>query len=182
MNVPVCEGCGRAAGVREVYCAACGRDLPGRRVQPSDATPPGWLVAAGARGDGGLFEPLPSVPIVAVDPVAPPRAVAWPAAAPGEAEAEAEPEPELLTLPGGPGWGVRESPREQARQARRRADDVLPQLLEACTDVGATVLTGSAPSASRPQLRALYRLLLVLVVASSLGAVVLLVLHVLLDR
>jgi hypothetical protein len=70
----ICEGCGRAAGAREVYCPACGRQLPGREVPGgSDAAPPGWLVAAGARGEGGYFEPLPSVPVSVADPLAPAR-------------------------------------------------------------------------------------------------------------
>jgi hypothetical protein len=64
MSVVVCEGCGRVAGEREVYCGACGRPLPGRPAGQSDAAPPGWLVAPTARDQAGpWFEPMPTVPM-----------------------------------------------------------------------------------------------------------------------
>ena len=61
----ICEGCGRAPGASELYCSACGRALPGRQAPDggSDSAPPGWLVAADARGESGFFEPLPAMEV-----------------------------------------------------------------------------------------------------------------------
>lgn len=172
MSAPLCEGCGRLAGEREVFCAACGRVLPGRSGEPSDVTPPGWLVSAGAHGDGGLFEPMPSVPLVGLDPPAP-RA-AWPVATEQAEQAE---EAAATVIPlAGPGWRVRQSPAEEVRRREAPPDDMAGEMVLAAVD-GAF-----AAVPARPPLRALGVALLALVALSSLGAAALLVVHLLLGR
>lgn len=157
----LCEGCGRPAGAREVYCAACGRQLPGREAPAgSAAAPPGWLVAADARGEGGFFEPLPSVPVSTTDPMAPARDDA------------------------APGWRVRQSAALTATPAPPPLPPPAPAphaAAEASAPGDAAVAALVVP-ARRPPLRALYVPLLTLVLLSSCGAVALLVLHVALHR
>lgn len=193
MTTLICEGCGRAPASRDVYCTACGRELPGRQAPAAgDAAPPGWLVAAGPRGEGGLFEPLPSVPVSTADPLAPRRA--WPgatgavaAAAVAELEGEDDWAPEggagdtVVTLAGGPGWRVRESarPRVPLPPTLRTAAEAAAGEAGFAAAGGAGALVAGTP---RPPLRALYVPLLALVLLSSCGAVALLVLHVLLHR
>lgn len=195
--VVICEGCGRAPGAREVYCAACGRELPGRALpETSDAAPPGWLVAADARGEGGLFEPLPAVPLSLADPLTPRRS--WPAA-PTAAAAAAATEPtetpaEPVAQESGEAHspiaetavlgGDAASPRDTGRGWRIRESAMPPPPLPLALRTAAE-LPGDAAlvvGARRPPLRALYVPLLALVLLSSCGAVALLVLHVLLHR
>lgn len=153
----ICEGCGRPPAERDVYCTACGRELPGRRDEvegrESDPAPRGWLLAAGTRGEGGVFEPMPMV---------------------------------TLTMPDGPGWRVRaasasapSAPVEAAvtTTAPLRAPAPLrPRPSAAGTGTAATSVADLRP------LRRLYAPLLALVLLSSAGAITLLALHVLLHR
>ncbi len=155
MSVLVCDGCGRVAGEREVYCGACGRLLPGRSVAEPDTAPPGWLVAPTARDrDGPFFEPLPPV-AVAVEP--------GPAAA-----APRVPAYRILS---------QERPDGDGRRAYLPA----PPLPLGGVDAPASGAVAAAPP-PLPALRALLLPLVVLAVGSSAAAVALLVLHLLRDR
>lgn len=169
MSTLICEGCGRAAGAREVYCTACGRSLPGRSVPQaaSDAAPPGWLVAAGAHGEGGFFEPLPALPVS--------LAPAPPKLAPVELGPSDGTGVPLPPVDGGPGWRVRESAAPRAP---------LPPPLRTPAETGGAVADGGAlvVPARRPPLHLLFVPLLAVVLLSSAGAVALLVLHVVLHR
>jgi len=160
VNLVICEGCGRAPGASEVYCAACGRELPGRKSDAdaagSDAAPPGWLVAAGARGEGGFFEPMPTVPV---------------------------------SVPEGPGWRVRATAGVPGAVAVSTVAPAPPPrplpvepgpVTEAAAPVAATHEALVVPR--RAPLRLLYGPLLAVVILSSVGAVTLLVLHVALHR
>jgi hypothetical protein len=178
----LCEGCGRTADDREVFCADCGRDLPGRSVQPSEAAPPGWLVASGRGEAASLFEPLPSVPLLSRDPqvaraawpgrarartaAAEPPAAAAAGAAITVASAAAAGAPALTVAADGPA-------AQPATEVELAGASVapLPPTLPAADGPGAVV-------AERPPLRALYFPLLAVAVLSSIAAVVLLVLHV----
>jgi len=223
MTRALCEGCGRLGGEREVYCPACGRPLPGRTAEPSEAAPPGWLVAS-ERGEGApVFEPLPSVPVMSRDPSAP--GVAWPKASPRTASssgattarspastrgaaATGSAAPLAAALPSGgpstaarpaapsPAWkvqlrGVAGKAHDKAEAAATELDLPAPAGDEPGT--AALVLlpppplplegeVAAAEPAGRPPLRALYLPLLALVVASSVAAVVLLLVHVLQGR
>ena len=157
MTVPlICEGCGRVAGQREVYCGACGRPLPGREADPSDAAPPGWLVTPTPRdGTGPVFEPLPSLPVRAARD-------SWPGAEKGgapEATPAAPFTPEAAAAP------VAAAPVEDVH-----------------TVVAAAAAALVAEQDAHRPLRALYVPLLAICLASSAGAVTLLVLHALLHR
>lgn len=92
----ICEGCGRAPGATEVYCSACGRMLPGRQPPDagSDSAPPGWLVAADGRGEGGVFEPLPAMQVSG---------------------------PGWRQVVGATGWKTRESPQRRAPEPKAEA-------------------------------------------------------------
>lgn len=121
MTAVLCDGCGRLSGPREAYCVACGRPLPGREVEPSGATPPGWLVASERGQQAPVFEPMPAVPVATADPLTPRPAVwqpGWsvrrpPAAAPARG---LPPPPVPLPLPAdAEGSGVAEAPRPALR-------------------------------------------------------------------
>jgi hypothetical protein len=146
------------AGEREVYCGACGRLLPGRTADQSDAAPPGWLVAPTARDQAGpWFEPMPNVPV----PAAP---------EPSTARASA----------GVPAYRIVERPvAERPRAAAPPPPLPMPGAESIAAGGGAAA---SALPSRAPALRVLLVPLLVVALGSSLGAVVLLVLHVLRDR
>jgi hypothetical protein len=149
VSAVVCEGCGRVGGEREVYCAACGRLLPGRTEAQSDAAPPGWLVSPTARDQAGpYFKPMPSVPV---------------------ADAEAP----------SPGYRIIERPQRDPAAPLAPPPPPLPL---AGVEPAASGAAAAPLGARTPPLRALLLPLLVLAVGSSLGAVALLVLHVLHDR
>jgi hypothetical protein len=156
VSVEVCEGCGRAAGEREVWCPACGRGLPGRAVpEESEAAPPGWLVASTPRQQAGpWFEPLPSLPVVSAQSPA-----------------------------GGPGVMPYAARAEAGRGRAGGAVVPLPPPLP-LGGAAAVADAGAAGSllAGAPPLRALLLPLLVVALGSSAAALVLLVLHLLRDR
>jgi hypothetical protein len=174
MSRLLCEVCGRPGAEREVYCGACGNALPGRRTEPAEVAPPGWLMAS-ERGEAApVFEPLPTVPL---RPPADPRetGTAWP----GEATAPAAAILSAVAIrahpgSGGPGWNVRAATGVPSAAG---VDEPAPPPHVASTSDGAAVATPLAPP-----LRALYAPLLAVIVASTLGAALLLALHVLLER
>jgi hypothetical protein len=152
----ICEGCGRAPGAREVYCAACGRELPGRREDGgSDAAPPGWLVAAGAHGEGGYFEPMPTVAVTVPD------GPGWRVRTSGRASAASAVAPPVPAAP-----------------ARLPA----PPAATTSSDSAGNAAAALVIPPRRAPLHLLYAPLLALVILSSTGAVALLALHVLLHR
>jgi len=157
MSVEVCDGCGRVAGEREVYCGACGRELPGRSpaVESSDAAPPGWLVAPTARDrEGPWFEPLPTVAVPAAErPAVQPRGV--------------------------PAYRVAE---EAGRRAATTPAAPPPPPLPVAGAEAAGSGAALAVPVRVPALRALLVPLVVVALGSSAAAVVLLILHVLRDR
>lgn len=170
MSRVLCEGCGRLGGEREVYCPACGRPLPGRTAEPSEAAPPGWLVASERGAGAPVFEPLPSL------------TAALPSGGPSTATYRSAPSPawkvQLRGVAGAAG------PEVPAAGGIETADE---------RDGGTLVLLPPPPlplegeaavldPAARPPLRALYMPLLALVVVSSVAAVVLLLVHVLQGR
>ncbi|HZS15209.1 MAG TPA: hypothetical protein VFC09_11465 [Candidatus Dormibacteraeota bacterium] len=161
MSVLVCDGCGRVAGEREVSCGACGRMLPGRSEDDSAAAPPGWLVAPTARDQAGpWFEPMPAVPLPV--PERPLRAAPPPRSQPTYRVAEERRQPgEARPVPAPP-----------------------PPTLPVPGAEPPVVAGGAAAALSEraPALRALLVPLLLCAVGSSLGAVLLLVLHLLRDR
>jgi len=153
MSVLVCDGCGRVAGEREVYCGACGRLLPGRSVEEPDAAPPGWLVAPTARDrEGPFFEPLPQVAVEPEPAAAPPRVPAY----------------RILS---------QERPDGDGPRAYPPAPPLPVAGVEAPPSGAAAAATPPLPA-----LRALLLPLVVLAVGSSAAAVALLVLHLLRDR
>ena len=153
----ICEGCGRPPAERDVHCPACGRELPGRRDEAEarefDPAPRGWLLAAGARGEGSVFEPMPMVTLTMPDgPGWRVRTASAPAIVPS-APVEA-PVSTVAPLP---------APSQASPSATGTA-------------------TVAAPAADLRPLRRLYAPLLALVLLSSAGAITLLALHVLLHR
>lgn len=155
MSVVVCDGCGRVAGEREVYCGACGRLLPGRSVDETDAAPPGWLVSPTAHDQAGpFFEPLaPAPPPVEPRPAMPQRGV--------------------------PAYRVAEEARRSGEARRPLAPPPPPLPVGAQAGGGGTVTAGVERV---PPLRALLVPLLLLALGSSAAAVALLVVHLLRDR
>jgi hypothetical protein len=153
VNGVLCEGCGRAGGEQEVFCPACGRPLPGRVAAPSEATPPGWLLASGRGSAASFFEPLPAVAVVQADPLAPARASrGWNVRV--NARAEVTPDTDTAVVAAG-------------------AADPEPKAAAASAEPEAAL------DAARPRLRVLYIPLLALIVLSSAAAVLLVVLHLL---
>lgn len=156
MSTPIVCECGRAVAKREVYCSACGRKVPGRvfaATDPgTDAAPPGWLVAADARGESGWFEPMPAVPVSVPD------------------------------------WQEQARPRRVERAAHAGSSPVAmpppvtPARLAPSPPSLAGAVDGGGAGVAVPPLHALQAPLLALVVLSTAGAVLLLVLHVLLGR
>jgi hypothetical protein len=159
----ICEGCGRVAGGREVYCGGCGRALAGREAPASDAAPPGWLVSTSARDQAGpWFEPLP------VSPVAPP------------APKSASPDQTVERMV--PAWSG-EAGSTDARSVPPPLPPILVPQAMLATAQGPTAHSALATEpAPHPPLRILLVPLLALVTLSSIGAIALLLLHVLHDR
>ena len=155
----ICEGCGRPPAERDVHCTACGRELPGRRDEvegrESDPAPRGWLLAAGARGEGGVFEPMPMVTLTMPD------GPGWRVRAASASASLAAPMAPI------------EAPVSTVAP--------LPAPSQASPSAAGSG-TAAAPAADLRPLRRLYAPLLALVLLSSAGAIALLALHVLLHR
>jgi hypothetical protein len=126
--------------------------------EESDAAPPGWLVASTARQQAGpWFEPLPALPVVSAGSHA-----GGPGLTPYAPRAEAGRR--------GPGEAVVPVP-------------VPPPLPMAAGAAPGGLAAGSgAVAAGSPPLRVLLVPLVVVAMASSVAAVVLLLLHLLRDR
>lgn len=162
----ICEGCGRRAGAGERSCPACGRPLPG--AEASDA-PLGWVTAPLAvTGPGEEGEPAGAAAVPAEDEdessLFLPEAVR---AERGHArEGAGGPPPDRASrpvdLPGGTGWRVRASAFPAAPEAATPAEAAAPP---------------RPPRASLPGW--VYPVLVGAILATSLGAALLVALHVL---